>query len=259
MQAFAGIPDQRGQTFLDIQMHIFQFSTPDEFATKYFPPYLIQASADCSKILRGYDSCRRKHSRMSKRTFNVVFRESAVKTYRRCVALYQFRNRFAESSGPCCLIRLGSRLVIYENCHKFVQNRGSACKRGHSCISWAARRLRPRVPIDEYKQKPEQSSGPSALIVGVTVKDQPRMLPHSVKPNTFPILFRYTELGPVRCQESGRVDRVIRYAMGVDLDKMLELAGIGRGDPSGDLVFRGHEASVDAVLVLEPVRHHFKL
>ena len=36
MQALAGIADQCGKTFLDIEVHVFQFRTPDKLAAANF-------------------------------------------------------------------------------------------------------------------------------------------------------------------------------------------------------------------------------
>ncbi len=79
MQALAGITDQCGKTFLDIEMHVFQFRPPDKLAAANFVTDLAQAMPDGGQIICIDNTYGGKHLCVSKGAFNVVIRQSPVK------------------------------------------------------------------------------------------------------------------------------------------------------------------------------------
>ena len=104
MQPFAGIADKRGETFLDIEMHIFQFQKPDEVTAADFVANSAQAGFDGSQIIRIDNARAREHPCVSKRTLDVIFRQSAVKANRCGITLHQFRDRLIAAGAEQLLL-----------------------------------------------------------------------------------------------------------------------------------------------------------
>ena len=61
MQTFAGIAYQFGQTFFDIQMHIFQIQQPGELTVADFVKNLRHSALDICMILCCDDALRAQH------------------------------------------------------------------------------------------------------------------------------------------------------------------------------------------------------
>ena len=65
VQSFASITNQRGQSFFNIQMHIFKIKRPDKFIVLDFLANLAQSLLNCSQIVTTDDALCREHVCMS--------------------------------------------------------------------------------------------------------------------------------------------------------------------------------------------------
>mmetsp|Transcript_26231 Transcript_26231/g.62007 ORF Transcript_26231/g.62007 Transcript_26231/m.62007 type:complete len:1071 (-) Transcript_26231:600-3812(-) len=99
------------------------------------------------------------------------------------------------------------------------------------------------------------------------LEHQPRVLAQRMELDARPVLLHGAQLAGVFEQHRGRVDRVPGHAVGVVVDEASQLLlaaagltlGVVAGDPAGHVVAGGHDAGLDAVLVLQPVGHHLEL
>ena len=78
-----------------------------------------------------------------------------------------------------------------------------------------------------------------------------------------PVFLHRPQLAGVLEQDAGCVDRVAGDAVGVAVDEALQFlgaaVGLVAGHPAGDVVARRQDSRLDALLVLQPVRHHLEL
>ena len=74
-----------------------------------------------------------------------------------------------------------------------------------------------------------------------------------------PLLFDGAQRGAVVDQERRRVNGVQGHTVCIGVHEFLQLIGVIAGDPARQIEVAGHDAGFDAVLVLKPVRDHFKL
>src|SRR5687768_12983399 len=101
MEPLSRIADQDGEASLDIEVNILQFQPPHKLAAVDFFADLAQAKFDSCQVIRTDDAGSCEHSCVSKRSANIVVRQSPVEAYRCGISLHQFRDRLVKSSRPC--------------------------------------------------------------------------------------------------------------------------------------------------------------
>ncbi len=100
MKALAGIADQVCEPLLDIQMYILKINRPGKHSPADLPEDRVHAAFDIGKILGWEHADRMQHARVRQRRGDIELGEPLVEVDRCGIALHQFRDRFAEPSGP---------------------------------------------------------------------------------------------------------------------------------------------------------------
>ena len=85
------------------------------------------------------------------------------------------------------------------------------------------------------------------------------MLAQRVKLDLRPLLLNGAQRRAMVHQQRGCVHRVKCHAVGVGVDEFFQLLRVFCSNPARQIEVAGHDAGLDAVLVLEPVRYHLKL
>ncbi len=100
MQAFAGIADQFGQAFFDVQVDVFQIQQPFKLAGVDFALDLAHAFLDGRIVVGADDFLICQHLGVGQRALDVDCGQALVEKYRGGVAFDQIRDRFGETSRP---------------------------------------------------------------------------------------------------------------------------------------------------------------
>ena len=74
-----------------------------------------------------------------------------------------------------------------------------------------------------------------------------------------PLLLDRPQRGTVVYQQRRRINCVERDTVRVGIDKFLQLVRIVAGHPARQIELAAQDSCLDTVLVLQPVRDHFKL
>ena len=100
VQALAGVADERGEPFLDVEMDVFEVARPREFAAPDLGADRLHPALDRVEIFAGENADRAKHSSVSERAGDVCFGEAAIEFDGRRVAFDPVGHRLAETPGP---------------------------------------------------------------------------------------------------------------------------------------------------------------
>ncbi len=78
VQALAGVADERGEPFLDVEMDVLEVARPREFATLDLGADRLHPALDRVQIFAAENADRAKHSSVSERAGDVGFGEAAI-------------------------------------------------------------------------------------------------------------------------------------------------------------------------------------
>jgi hypothetical protein len=100
VQALAGVADQLGQAFFDVQVDVFQVEQPFELAGVDFGADLRHAALDLGAVLRADDALGGQHFGVGQRALDVGLGQALVEEYRGGVAFDEVRDGLAEAGRP---------------------------------------------------------------------------------------------------------------------------------------------------------------
>ncbi len=100
VQAFAGVADQRGEAFFDIEVDIFVLQRPGELAALDFVAHLPEPALDVGEVIGADDALARQHPGVRQRAADVLCRHALIEEDGCGVTHHQCRYRFGKSAGP---------------------------------------------------------------------------------------------------------------------------------------------------------------
>ena len=100
VQPLAGIADQRGQTRLDVQVHVLEVELPLEAAGRDLVGDLLQTTPDRGMVVGADDALRRKHLGVGEAAGDVGLPHALVEADARGVALDELAHRLGEQRRP---------------------------------------------------------------------------------------------------------------------------------------------------------------
>ena len=101
MKPLAGIADELRQTGFNVEMNVFEFKLPEEFAGFNFIRDLGHAAADVGKILLTDDAALAEHLSVRKRAGNVGHRHAFVEAHGLGVSEHELGHGFGKAARPC--------------------------------------------------------------------------------------------------------------------------------------------------------------
>jgi len=113
MQSLAGIADDFGQAFFNIQVHVFQIQLPVEVIRADLGGNLCHAAHNFGIICLADDFLKAQHFSMRQRALDIDLGQAFVKEYRCGIAFYQIGYRFREACRPGLVFfgKLGSHIT----------------------------------------------------------------------------------------------------------------------------------------------------
>jgi hypothetical protein len=101
VQSLAGVADQRGETPLDVEVHILERARPLEAARRDVAAEARKAVLDRRQVRGGQDALRGEHPGVRQRARDVRLGEAAVHVDRGVEPLHPLGHGFGEAAGPC--------------------------------------------------------------------------------------------------------------------------------------------------------------